>query len=142
MRTNRRKNQRGITLIEMLVVVTIIAILGAVVATNVFKHPGKARQVAAKQDIDAFIGALTAYNGDVGSFPSTELGLQALRVRPEGLANWNGPYLMKDLPMDPWGHPFLYKYPGDHGDGPDIISLGADGQPGGEGENADIVSWK
>ena len=142
MQTNRRTNERGITLIEMLVVVTIIAILGAVVATNVFKHPGRARQVAAREDIQAFETALVAYNGDTGSYPSTEMGLQALRVKPEGVNNWNGPYLQKDLPMDPWGHPFLYKYPGEHGDTPDIVSLGADGQPGGEGENADILSWK
>jgi general secretion pathway protein G len=86
--------------------------------------------------------ALTTYKQDVGAFPSTGQGLRALRIMPDGVSHWQGPYLQKDVPWDPWGHPFVYKYPGEHGDTPDIVSLGADGQPGGEGENADILSWK
>jgi general secretion pathway protein G len=78
---------------------------------------------------------------DTGVFPATEQGLNALRVRPEGLTQWSGPYLPQDVPLDPWGHPYQYKYPGDHGDEPDIYSFGGDGVPGGEGNNADIVSW-
>jgi general secretion pathway protein G len=75
-------------------------------------------------------------------FPTTEQGLQALRARPDGLAQWDGPYLPQEIPLDPWARAYLYKYPGEHGDEPDIISLGTDGQPEGEGINADIVSWK
>jgi len=109
------------------------------------ERPGsfsRARQTAAKQDIDALRTALISYKFDVGSYPSSEQGLQALRVKPAGVNKWQGPYLTKDVPPDPWGRPFIYKYPGDHGEDPDISSLGLDGQPGGEGENADIVSWK
>jgi general secretion pathway protein G len=79
---------------------------------------------------------------DTGLFPSNEQGLQALRMKPANLNLWNGPYLPQEIPLDPWGRPYLYKYPGDHGDEPDVISYGADGQAGGEGINADIVSWK
>jgi general secretion pathway protein G len=81
------------------------------------------------------------YKLDTGTYPPTALGLAALRVKPENMPNWAGPYLAKDIPMDPWGRPFLYKYPGDHGDEPDLKSLGADGQEGGEADAADIVSW-
>ena len=88
-----------------------------------------------------FINALGLYKLDTGQYPSTAVGLQALRVRPDRVPNWSGPYLAQDVPLDPWGRPYFYKHPGDHGDMPDIYSLGKDGQPGGEGESADIVSW-
>jgi general secretion pathway protein G len=84
---------------------------------------------------------LGSYKLDTGLFPTTDMGLQALRVKPENVNQWAGPYLPKDIPTDPWGHPYLYKFPGEHGDEPDIISLGADGAPGGDGFNVDIVSW-
>jgi len=142
MNNRRKKSERGVTLIEMLVVVTIIALFAALVAPNMFKHAAQARRVAASDQINSFMSALISYNGDTGTFPTNDQGLQALRVRPENVANWGGPYLMKDVPVDPWNHPYVYKYPGEHGDTPDIISYGADGQPGGEGDNADIVSWK
>jgi general secretion pathway protein G len=137
----RKKQQRGVTLIEMLVVVVIMGLFVGLVGVNLFKRADEAKRTAARSQIDSFMTALGAYKLDTGSFPNTDQGLQALRVKPEGSDQWAGPYLPKEVPMDPWGHSYGYKYPGDHGDEPDLISLGADGQPGGEGNNADIVSW-
>lgn len=138
----RTRRRAGITLIEMLVVVTIIALFAAVVGTTMFKKTDQARVTAAKLQISNFMDALGQYKLDTGLFPTTEQGLNALRIKPEGVNNWNGPYLPKDVPMDQWGHSFVYKYPGEHGDEPDILSYGADGQPGGEGISADVMSWK
>ncbi len=140
-----RKNksgQAGVTLIEMLVVMTIIALFVALVAPNVLKHGDTARVTAARAQIHNFYTALGSYKLDTGTFPTNEQGLQALRVKPNEVNQWAGPYMPQDIPLDPWGHPYVYKYPGDHGDDPDIISYGADGQAGGDGLNADIVSWK
>jgi general secretion pathway protein G len=139
--TNKRKSQRGITLIEMLVVVTIIALFAAIVGPKMFSNVDKARRTSARVQINNFINALGQYKLDTGTYPATEQGLQALRVRPENMPLWAGPYMPQDIPMDPWSRPYLYKYPGDHGDEPDVVSLGSDGQPGGEGNDADIVSW-
>ena len=139
---NRRKSQAGVTLIEMLVVVTIIGLFVALVAPSMFKQSDKARVTAARTQLDNFMTALGAYKLDTGTFPTTEQGLQALRVKPADVNQWAGPYMPKDIPNDPWGRPYAYKYPGDHGDEPDIVCLGADGQTGGEGLNADITSWK
>jgi general secretion pathway protein G len=138
-----RKSERGVTLIEMLVVVVIIGLFVGLVSVNMFKKADDAKRTAARAQISNFSQALGLYKLDTGSFPSTEQGLQALRVKPDSNANtnWSGPYLPQDVPLDPWGRPYLYKYPGDHGDEPDLLSLGGDGQPGGEGNNADIVSW-
>ena len=86
--------------------------------------------------------ALGTYKLDTGLFPTNDQGLQALRIKPAGVNQWEGPYLPAEIPVDPWGRPYLYKYPGEHGDEPEVISYGADGQPGGESINADIVSWK
>ena len=138
----RTRRRAGITLIEMLVVVTIIALFAAVVGTTMFKKTDQARVTAAKLQISNFMDALGQYKLDTGVFPTTEQGLNALRVKPEGVNNWNGPYMPKDVPLDQWGHPFVYKYPGEHGDEPDILSYGADGQPGGDGIAADVMSWK
>jgi general secretion pathway protein G len=138
----RAGSQAGITLIEMLVVVTIIALFAALVAPKMFNQADKAKVTAARAQINNFGTALGAYKLDTSLFPSTEQGLAALRNRPENMAQWQGPYLPQDIPLDPWRHPYVYKYPGEHGDEPDLISYGADGQPGGEGINADIVSWK
>ena len=138
----RRSAQAGVTLIEMLVVVTIIALFAALVAPRFLGKADAARRVQAKAQINSFSTALGAYKLDTGVYPTTEQGLAALRTRPEGLNQWNGPYLPQDIPNDPWNHPYLYRYPGDHGDEPDIVSLGQDGAPGGEGNSADIVSWK
>ena len=138
----RKRTQAGVTLIEMLVVVMIIGLFAGLVTFNMMKKADAARHTAAKAQINSFMTALGSYKLDTGSYPTTEVGLNALRVKPEAVGGWNGPYLSQELPLDPWGHPYAYKYPGDHGDEPDIISLGADGAPGGDGNNSDIVSWK
>ena len=143
MSENRRKRlEAGVTLIEMLVVVTIIALFAALVAPKMLRKADTARITAARAQINAFMTAIGAYKLDTGLFPTTEEGLQALRVRPPNANQWQGPYLPQEIPVDPWGRPYLYKYPGEHGDEPDIISYGADGQAGGEGINTDVVSWK
>ncbi len=138
----RRRTQAGLTLIEMLVVVTIIAVFAAVVGPRVLQRADVAKKTAVRQQINSFNTALGAYKLDTSLFPTSEQGLNALRVKPEGVNGWQGPYLPQDLPTDPWGRPYVYKYPGEHGDEPDIISYGADGQPGGTDMNEDIVSWK
>ncbi len=132
----------GVTLIEMLVVVVIIAVFAAVVGPRLLNQGDKARVVAARQQIENFELAMGQYHLDTGTYPTSEQGLAALRTQPTGVEQWHGPYLQKDVANDPWGHAYQYKYPGGHGDEPDMISLGGDGQPGGEGLNADIVSWK
>jgi general secretion pathway protein G len=140
---NRRLDARaGVTLIEMLVVVTIIALFAAIVGPRLLHRGDQARVVAAKQQISDIQLALSQYKLDTGTFPTQEQSLGALRVQPSGLEQWHGPYLVKDLGNDPWGHSYVYKFPGDHGDEPDVMSYGADGQPGGDGLNADVVSWK
>jgi general secretion pathway protein G len=141
MNNRRRQSQRGITLIEMLVVVVIIGLFVGLVGLNMFKRADDAKRTAARANISTFMQALGLYKLDTGTFPATEQGLNALRVKPEDVPQWAGPYLKADVPLDPWGSPYQYKYPGEHGDDPDVISLGADRQPGGEGNNADIVSW-
>jgi general secretion pathway protein G len=138
----KRRANAGVTLIEMLVVVTIIALFATLVAPNMFRQGDKAKIVAARVQINNFEQALTQYKMNTGTFPTTEQGLEALRTRPAGVNGWDGPYLRKEIPVDPWTHPYVYKFPGDHGDEPDIISYGLDGQPGGEGLNADIDNWK
>jgi general secretion pathway protein G len=138
----RRRSQAGLTLIEMLVVVTIIAVFAAVVGPRVLQRADVAKKTAVRQQINSFNTALGAYKLDTSLFPSNEQGLKALREKPEGLNGWQGPYLPQEVPTDPWNRPYVYKYPGEHGDEPDIISYGADGQPGGTDMNEDIVSWK
>ena len=138
----KRRAQAGVTLIEMLVVVTIIGLFAALVVPRMLKRSDIARVTAARAQINAFMTALGTYKLDTGTFPTTEEGLLALREKPTDVNQWAGPYLPQEIPNDPWGHPYIYKYPGEHGDEPDVISYGQDGQPGGEGLNADIVSWK
>ena len=134
------KNRQGFTLIELLIVMVILGLLAALVGPRLFGHVGKSEQKAAKSQISLFETGLGLYRLDVGKFPTTEQGLQALREKPDGVENWDGPYLEKEVPPDPWGHAYVYEYPGKHGDY-DILSLGADGRLGGEDENSDIVSW-
>ena len=141
-REKRKAAQAGVTLIEMLVVVAIIGMFIALVGPNIWKKVDVARVTATRNQIHNFMTALGTYKLDTGTFPTTEQGLQALRVKPGEVNGWNGPYLPMDVPKDQWQRDYVYKYPGEHGDEPDILSLGQDGQPGGEGLNADIVSWK
>jgi general secretion pathway protein G len=140
MKRNRR--QAGVTLIEMMVVVVIIALFAALVLPRMMGQADKARKTAARAQINAYLTALGSYKLDTGNYPTTEQGLQALRNKPENVNGWQGPYTDKEIDNDPWGHPYLYHFPGEHGDEPDLISYGADGQPGGDGINGDIVSWK
>jgi general secretion pathway protein G len=142
MKRRRARTQAGVTLIEMLVVVTIIALFATLVAPRLLRKSDTARITAARAQISYFMTALGAYKLDTGLFPTTGQGLQALRTAPPDVRQWQGPYLPQEIPVDPWARPYLYKYPGEHGDEPDVISLGADGTPGGEDINADIVSWK
>ncbi len=134
-------NKKGFTLIELLIVMVILGLLAALVAPKMFGKTKGARQKAAKSQISMFETAIDTYRLDVGKFPTTDQGLKALRVKPEGAKKWDGPYLPKEIPLDPWGNPYVYRSPGEHGDY-DIISYGADGTPGGEGEDMDIVNWK
>jgi len=141
---NRKRARRaGVTLIEMLVVVTIIGLFVALVGPKLFTQAEHAKVTAAHAQITNFMTALGIYKLNTGTFPTTEQGLAALRIKPADVAQWNGPYLPQDVPKDPWGHDYVYRFPGEHEtDEPDIVCLGADGQPGGEGFNADVVSWK
>ena len=131
----------GFTFFEILVVVTIIGLLAALVGPRLWKKISGAKQSAAKAQIELFGSALDAFRLDLGRYPTTEEGLKALREAPTGADRWQGPYLPKEIPNDPWGRPYIYKCPGDHGDY-DLISYGADGVEGGDGENQDVVSWK
>jgi general secretion pathway protein G len=135
-----QKNNKGITLIELLVVMVIVAMFATVVGGRLFRNVERGRQTVAKQQIAEFESVLDLYRLDVGRYPSTEEGLQALRARPAGTDNWDGPYLRKDVPPDPWGRPYTYRNPGQHGDF-DLLSYGADGQEGGENDNSDINNW-
>jgi general secretion pathway protein G len=132
---------RGFSLIELLVVIIILGLLAGLVGPRLFSRVGQSKQATARAQIELFGAALDQYRLDVGSYPASGAGLEAL-VKNPGVTNWNGPYLKKnDVPVDPWGKPYQYKCcPGDHGDY-DIWSLGADGTPGGDGENTDVTSW-
>jgi general secretion pathway protein G len=141
-RRRRTGGQAGITLIELLVVVVIIGMFLALVGPKLWNKVDQSRVTVAHNQIANFMTALGIYKLDTGTFPTTEQGLQALRVRPPDVDQWAGPYLPQDVPKDPWNHDYAYRYPGEHGDEPEITSYGLDGQPGGEGLNADIVSWK
>ncbi|MES2523830.1 MAG: type II secretion system major pseudopilin GspG [Gemmatimonadota bacterium] len=145
-RTTRALRRRGgFTLIEVLVVIVVIAILATLVAPNIFRNVSDARTATARTQIESFGAALDSYRLDNGTYPTTQQGLDALWQRPavNPPANWKQPYLRKAVPRDPWGRPYLYASPGQvNPQTYDLQSLGADGKPGGEGENADIASWK
>jgi len=127
----------GFTLLELLVVVAIIGLLVGFVAPRYFGQIGKSEVTAARAQIDALEKALDQYRLDTGHYPSTEQGLAALMQRPQNEPKWNGPYLRKSVPLDPWGRPYQYRAPGEKGDF-DLLSLGKDGAPGGSGEDSDL----
>lgn len=136
----RVKSERGFTLLELLVVMVIIGLLAAYVGPRYFSQVGKSEIKMAQAQIDALEKALHQYRLDVGNYPSTENGLAALMAQPNDEPRWQGPYLSKTPPPDPWGRPYVYKYPGDNSEF-DLFSMGRDGQIGGEGEGADITNW-
>jgi general secretion pathway protein G len=139
---NRREHRdEGFTLIELMIVLFILGLLAALVAPRLMGRVGKAKQKTAQAQIQLLATALDLYHLDVGNYPSTEEGLKALRLKPETQAAWTGPYLDKEVPKDPWGRAYVYKFPGAHGPY-DLYSLGADGAEGGEGENQDITNWQ
>ncbi|MCX5889986.1 MAG: type II secretion system major pseudopilin GspG [Deltaproteobacteria bacterium] len=131
----------GFTLIELMIVLFILGLLAALVAPRLMGRVGKAKQKTAQAQIQMLATALDLYHLDVGRYPTDEEGLKSLYLKPESLPSWSGPYLDKAVPKDPWARDYVYKYPGEHGPY-DLYSLGADGQPGGEGENADITNWE
>ena len=131
---------RGFTLLELLVVMVIIGLLAAYVGPKYFSQIGKSEVKSARAQIVGFEKALEQYRLEVGQFPSTEQGLAALTTKPANVPRWGGPYLGKAVPPDPWGQPYQYKMPGEHGDF-DVLSLGRDGRAGGEGLDADIGNW-
>ncbi|HMK61849.1 MAG TPA: type II secretion system major pseudopilin GspG [Dissulfurispiraceae bacterium] len=134
-------NSKGFTLVELLVVMAIIALILALVGPNIFSKLGKSKTSAAKAQIELYGQALDQYRLDIGHYPTTAQGLQALLANP-GEEKWQGPYLKKNvLPVDPWNRQYIYQSPGMHGDY-DLYSLGRDGAQGGEGEDKDVVSWE
>ena len=137
----RKPDSRGFTLLELLVVMVIIGLLAGFVAPRYFAQVGKSRVKAARAQIDALDKALEAYRLDVGHLPTTEEGLAALNLAPQGVTNWEGPYLKKDVPLDPWGHAYVYAHPGTHQNDFDLLSYGRDGQLGGSGEDADLTNY-
>ena len=142
MRDCRRLAKRnGFTLMELLLVLVIVGLLAAVVGPTLYQRIKPAKETAVRAQIENFATALDNFMVDMGRFPSTQEGLKALRAKPDGSEKWNGPYLKKDIPNDPWGKSYLYRAPGRSG-GYEIVSLGADGREGGEDENADINSWE
>ena len=131
------RRESGFTLLELLVVVVIIGVLVAYVGPRYFQQIGKSERTAALGQLDSLSKAIDTYYMDTGRFPPMETGLDALLIKPESEGKWNGPYLKRKVPLDPWGNPYVYRVPGTAGDY-DLFSLGKDGRPGGEGEDADL----
>lgn len=141
-RGKTRRRSRGFTLVELLVVLAILGLLAGLVGPQVMKFLGSSKSKTAALQISDLAATLDLYRLELGRYPTTAEGLDALVKDPGNLPNWNGPYLKKSqVPKDPWGNDYSYRSPGQHGPF-DIISLGADGQEGGEGENQDITSWE
>ncbi|WP_372866045.1 type II secretion system major pseudopilin GspG [Pseudomonas sp.] len=139
---SRRRLAAGFTLLEILVVLVILGMLASLVGPQVFKQLSGSKTKAAQLQIQELSAALDLYRLEVGSYPSTQQGLDALIAQPRNLEKWNGPYLKKSvIRKDPWGNDYQYRYPGQHGEY-DLWSQGADGREGGEGENRDVLSWE
>ncbi|HWC94952.1 MAG TPA: type II secretion system major pseudopilin GspG [Pseudolabrys sp.] len=137
----RRRGQGGFTLVEILVVIAIIALIVSLVGPRVLNYLGESKVKAAKIQIQGFSSALDLFNLDTGRYPTTSEGLVALIRSPGNIPSWNGPYLKSgSVPDDPWGKPYVYRSPGEHG-AYDIMSYGSDGNEGGTGTAADITSW-
>lgn len=133
--------RNGFTLIELLVVLVILGLLATVAVPQVLKYLGGAKTDAAKIQLQSLESNLDLFRLDVGRYPSQQEGLAALVERPPGAERWNGPYVKKrEMLLDPWGRPYLYRVPGEHGEY-DLYTLGADNAPGGEGENRDVTNW-
>ena len=139
--TQRRGLARGFTLLELLVVLVVLGMLAGLVAPKYFSQIGRSEAKTARAQIESIAKALDLYRLDTGRYPSTEQGLVALVQRPNSEPKWAGPYLQKNVPQDPWGRNYAYAEPGSRGEY-DLFSLGKDGQPGGELENADVASWE
>ncbi len=138
----RCRSTAGFTLVELLVVLAILGLLAGLVGPQVMKFLGSSKTKTAKLQIEDLAATLDLYRLEVGQYPRAENGLSALVTNPGNVSNWNGPYLKKaDVPKDPWGNDYLYRFPGEHGTF-DIWSLGADGREGGQGEDADVTSWE
>ena len=138
---NKKNNQAGFTLVELLVVMVILVLLASLVGPRVIGYLGSSKTKTARIQIKSFSTSLELFKLDTGRYPSSQEGLEALIKKPANLANWDGPYLSKrKLPDDPWGNAYKYKSPGEHGEF-DIYSLGADNQVGGDDESQDVTSW-
>ena len=138
---SRRPGEAGFTLIEMMVVMVIIGLLMALVGPNLIGRVEKSKVQAAKIQIEELASVLDMYRLDVGRYPTTQEGLGALRQRPFGVDRWDGPYLKKEVPKDPWDRPYMYRSPGENGRPYDLFSSGGDGSPGGTGDAQDITAW-
>ncbi|WP_188749823.1 type II secretion system major pseudopilin GspG [Marinobacterium zhoushanense] len=138
----QRRPILGFTLLELLVVLVILGLLASLVGPQVLRHVGTSKTKTAALQIQELGAALDLYRLEVGRYPSTQEGLEALIRQPSGATNWNGPYLSKNvIRQDPWGNDYNYRAPGEHGEY-DLYSLGADGREGGEGENSDVSNWE
>jgi general secretion pathway protein G len=135
-----RSRLHGFTLLELLVVMVIIGLLAGFVGPKLFAQIGKSEVKVARAQIEALAKSLDQYRIDCGHYPTSEQGLGALVTRPAQEQSWSGPYLAKAVPKDPWGRDYQYVFPGRHGEY-DLLSYGRDGKPGGDGEDADLVSW-
>lgn len=135
------KKQTGFTLLELLVVMVIIGLLAGYVGPRYFSQIGKSETKVARAQIDALEKALDQYRLDTGHYPSSEQGLAALNARPSNEPRWEGPYLKKAIPPDPWGKPYMYRQPGEHSEF-DLFSYGKDGQPGGTDDAGDVTNWQ